>query len=335
MNSNILKMDLLFMNRIKKFYTRSWGMVALLLFWGATSCKQYVYDNLASCDRGVYINIYEQTECASAPSYPEVKSLHIYTFDEQDKWLSTTVNTDFRLSSTGEVFVPVPTHGRYSFVIWANIDDHFRLKEFNKESTRKDVLLLLQREGNKAVALGDHKLYVGETPRVIVGEKDSFLPHTQANIREITNRVNVRVVGFENPEEFAIEMHSNNATYMAAGGIFKHEQLSYPTKMEFLPNSKYPNEMDLFARFSTLKLETGRSNDLIIRKLNNGEEIFKADLVGAILLSQNADNINLRCLNDFDVLIKVRKCECPNGYMAIELWVNEWLVHSYELDLGA
>lgn len=322
------------MNRTIKLKIRGWGLLALFLVGVLTSCKHHVYDELASCSRGVYINIYEQTECADAPSFPEVKSLHIYAFDEQDRWVSTTKNTDFRLSATGEILVPVPSHGRYSFVIWANVDDHFQLKEFNKQSTRKDVLLLLQRESQKAVALGQHKLYVGTSPRVVVGSEESFFPHTKVNIREITNRINVRVVGFEKPKEFAIELRSNNGTYVAEGGIFKHEQLSYPTKMEYLPNSKYPNELDLFARFSTLKLETGRSNDLIIRKIDNGEEIFKADLVGAILLSPNANNINLRCLNDFDVLVKVRKCECPNGYMAIELWINEWLVHSYEVDLG-
>lgn len=322
------------MNRINKLKIWSWAVVAVLLAGVTSSCKRHVFDNLASCERGVYINIYEQTECAKAPSFPEVKSLHIYTFNEQDKWVSTTVNKDFRLSAEGEVLVPVPTHGRYSFVVWANVDDHFELKELNNESTRKDVLLLLKREAKKATALGEHRLYVGTSPRVVVGEKEEFAPHTQVNLREITNRVNVRVIGFEKPEEFAIELHSNNATYIAEGGIFKHEQLSYPTTMEYLPNFKYPNELDLFARFSTLKLETGRNNELIIRKLENGEEMFKVDLIGAILLSPNADNINLRCINDFDVLVRMEKCKCPNGYMAIELWINEWLVHSYEVDLG-
>ena len=320
---------------ISKLEIWSWVLVVVLLSVGITSCKQLVFDNLASCQRGVYINIYEQTECAKAPSFPKVKRLHIYTFNEQDKWVSTKIiSKDFRLSAEGEILVPVPTHGRYSFIVWANVDDHFELKDLNNESTRKDVLLLLKREANKAIALGDHSLYVGISPRVIVGEMEEFFPHTQVNIREITNRVNVRVVGFEKPQDFAIELHSNNATYIAEGGIFKHEKLSYPSTMQYLPNKKYPNELDLFAAFSTLKLETGRNNELIIRKLENGEEMFKVDLIGAILLSPNAKNINLRCINDFDVLIRMEKCTCPNGYMAIELWINEWLVHSYEVDLG-
>lgn len=309
------------MNRISKIYASIIGL--LLLGVGILSCDRMIYDNLKSCPIGVYIHVYEQTECASQPLYPSVKKLQIYAFDENDRYVSTVDVEAPLLSKDHEILFPLVRKGYYSFVVWANVDNHFRTQQLIVgKSTKADLLLALKKDQKSAVTLDSHQVYVGSTPTVQVGDNEEmFFVHTQANIREITNRICVTVTGLLTPKDYIIELSSNNTSYTVCGAVMPDKVVHYPTIM------RYTETGDAVARFSTLKLESGRNSILTVKNKNTGKVIFMEDLVGAILLSPSTENINLRCLNDFDVKLKVRKCDCPELYQASQLWINDWLVH--------
>lgn len=293
-----------------------------------------MFDDLARCERGVFLSLYEQTECAVQPSFPALKKVLIYAFDEKESLVSTMEVDNFTPSQENKIFFELPKAGRYSFVVWGGVTDQFfTITPLQKGMSKGVLLLTLKHDRLRAVDLQGVRCYVGTTSEVEVGESDKFFVDVTCNLREFSNRVDVRVLGLKKPENFRIELLSNNVFYAVSGLIMRGIQLFYPADMKLLPNEDDQHSVDLFAHFNTLRLQTGRQNDLIIRNLITDEIVYKADLIGAILLSSHASDINLRCTNDFDVVLKTKVCNCPGGYEVVELWVNDWLVHTYETNL--
>ncbi|SUB78669.1 Fimbrillin-A associated anchor proteins Mfa1 and Mfa2 [Porphyromonas macacae] len=319
--------------KIMKYYKQH---LYILLILSCTylfaSCDSLVYDDLEKCDRGIYINVYEQTECASSPSYPsEIKKLNIYAFDANDVLAAVIQTTDVSLSADRQFYIPLEKSGSYYAVVWGNVDDKLFETIPNKigSSTKKDLLLYLRKnKGLSALNLKGQHIYVGSTPTVQVGEIQNLFAYTKANVREITNRIRVMVEGLIDPEEYTIEVSSANTHYTFDGQIFKAEAMFYPTKVNTT------KEKNLIADFNVLKLESGRASILTVKKIKTGEILFQNDLVGAILLSEFKDtpSLNLRCINDFDVLLKFKHCDCPdNTYVGLTLIVNNWSIHSYDI----
>lgn len=302
----------------------------IIVVFASLSCGKWIYDDMEECPRGVYINVFSQTECAAAPEYPAVGGLHVFAFDENNLFVSSEVFEGVTLAKDYECLMPLKKPGIYSFVVWGGVDQQsFDVKSLTPEKSTKDELLLaLKRQGGLAKDLTNERVYVGETPTVRVELETNLFVHTQANIREITNRINVLVEDVDDAEKFEIELLSANTDYSVKGGIIKNSEVEYPTKVT------YPDDKTLTADFTTLKLESGRKNILVVKEKATGVEIFREDLVGVILLSPSENNINLRCDNDFKVKLKTRRCDCPGGFMITELWINDWMIHSYDIELG-
>lgn len=295
------------------------------------SCEKWIYDDMEECPRGVYINVFSQTECAAASEYPAVGGLHVFAFDENNLFVSSEVFEGVTLAKDYECLMPLKKPGIYSFVVWGGVDQQsFDVKSLTPEKSTKDELLLaLNRHGGIATNLAKKQVYVGETPAVRLELETNHFVHTKANVRELTNRINVLVEDVDDVEKFEIELLSANTDYSVKGDIIKNSVVEYPTEV------KYPGEKTLTADFTTMKLESGRQNILAVKEKATGKEIFREDLVGVILLSPSEANINLRCDNDFKVKLKTRRCNCPGGFMVTELWINDWMVHSYDIVLGS
>lgn len=293
-----------------------------------SACNKYIYDDLDHCQRGIYVNLYEQTVCADAPTYPSVPIVHAYVFDEEGKLVTVHQEIAPVLSPQYECFVPIEKAGTYSVVVWTGIlSDCYNVSTlFPQVTTKEDLLLMLRSEEAQAVSLNGQRLYVGATPLVRLGSEENLFAHTEANLREITNRIRVTLQGIPTPEEYTIEVYANNGAYAISGDIISKANLFYPAhETSFTENS-------ISSEFTTLKLYLDRSSFFSIRHQASGEEIFTEELAGTILSNVALDkNLDLRCTNDFHILLKAKKREDPAGYMVAELWVNNWLVHSYDV----
>jgi hypothetical protein len=70
---------------------------------------------------------------------------------------------------------------------------------------------------------------------------------------------------------------------------------------------------------------------LVVFHKASGKELYRGDLLGTLLLKN--PNVNLACDHDFVVRFTTEdKCDCGT-YTIMEIWVNNWLVHSYEAAL--
>lgn len=294
-------------------------------------CDAVIFEDMLDCPQGVYIKFYSKTPCDVDSLYPaDIKNLHVYVFDASDKYVNVYTADNVTLSKGYEFLVPIYPHGKYSFVAWSGIDDHYTLQNLQAGVTTKDALLLqLKRTADLTENIKGTTLYAGTSPYVFLPDPEeiqaAFYEHTAINMTEYTNRVEVIVEGFTQPENYTVDIAMRNGDYAVKGNILlQGDMLHYPAEYTYTVDK-------LSARFTLLKLETGYDDWLTI-KTKDGKTIFyQEDFLGTLLL-QNPD-VNLSCDNDFVIKFKVE--EDNGSYYVVEIWVNNWLIHTYNTGVDA
>lgn len=292
-------------------------------------CEAVIFEDMVDCPQGVYIKFYSKTPCDADSLYPaDIKNLHVYVFDANDKYVNVYTADDVTLSKDYEFLVPIYPHGKYSFVAWSGIDSHYTLQNLQAGVTTKDALLLqLKRTAEQAENIKGTTLYAGTSPYVFLPDPEvvqaAFYEHTAILMTEYSNRVEVIVEGFEQPQDYVVDIAMRNGDYAVKGNmLLQGDMLHYP------PEYSYADKT-LSAKFTLLKLETGYDDWLTI-KTNDGETIFyQQDFLGTLLL-QNPD-VNLSCNHDFVIRFKVK--ENNETYVVTEVWVNDWLIHTYDTEI--
>lgn len=295
-----------------------------------------IYEDMAECPQGVYVKFYSKTPCAVDSTFiGQVSDLHLFAFDDKDILVSTVQQKNVSLDKDYEVLVPV-SNGYYSVIGWAGVNDKFTTGSFvDGVTTKKEVMLTLKSENDRAVALGMHQVWQGESPVVFLKnpeEVGTMYEHTAVNLREVTNRVNVEIVLHESLAEQAdlqdleIEVLSGNGVINIDGTMpLEQKILTYPSEIKILGNS-------LKTQYSLMKLQSGYNNQITIKNKKKEDIIWQGDLLGSILIKNK--NINFDCENDFNVKFVLKdKCLNCGTYYCWAIYVNDWLVHSYELEL--
>lgn len=304
------------------------------ILWG---CNSLVYDDLSDCPQGVYVKFYSMTPCEVDSTFiGQVSDLHLFAFNEQDMLVSMTALKDVNLDRNNQILVPL-SNGYYSFIGWAGVNDKFTMSSFTEGvTTKKDVMLTLKSQNNRAVALGDHKVWQGISPVVFLedpAEVGTQYKYTAVNLQEVTNRINVEVelhesvLGDTDPRDYVIEISSANGTINIDGTMpLNKEALTYPATIAYTNNN-------LTASYSLMDLKTGYNNLISVKNVVTDELIWQGDLLGTVLLKN--DNVNLACDNDFDVKFVIKdKCLNCGTYICWAIYVNDWQIHSYETELG-
>ena len=318
-----------------------------MILW---SCDSFIYDDLKHCPQGVYVKFYAKTPCASDTTFiGSVPTLTVFAFDKNDKLVTSVTEKNVSLSRDCQVLVPV-SNGDFTFVAWAGVNEKFTIGSFiNGTTTKKDVMLTLNSSSGKAVDLSGTTLWQGESPVVSLPNPDkegSVYKYTAINMREMINHVTVKVELDENtlmedgvvPQDFTVDISSANGTTnidgsMPLGGTI----LNYPAL-----NGRYYNSGGISDTqknnsaswdFAMMDLKTGYNNQLTLHYVKGGKTVFSGDLIGSILLLyENQTNINMACQHDF--VIKFRLTDCCASHISCDIFVNNWLVHSYDTQLS-
>lgn len=324
-------------------------LIATLLL---TSCSKWVFDDLATCPRGVYLHLYSQTDCQSSPTYPEeVREVTLFLFDEQGRLAALQQESGLSLGEGKEVLVPLTADGAYRAVAWAGVDPQlFTTEAFTIGTTTIDDLYTTLRE---EADLRGHTVWQGATERDILltplreGETEQYV-HASINLREQTNRITIIVDGLEHTDDVALSVTGGNVDYLHSGALREQGTLhSYPYEEErvessYDPSMTRPNEAPghngkYTATLTTLRLESGRSTQLTLTGKESGKVLYRNDLYGLIHVAneKSKGEVNVRCQNDFVIYLKVKRCPtCSDGYSLAEIRVNNWGIHSIDVELG-
>ena len=192
--------------------------------------------------------------------------------------------------------------------------------------------------------LEDHKVWQGQSRTIHLPDpaiSGALYKYTAVNLREVTNRIKL-IVEFDRttmkeklPKDLRVKVSSAN-TSMHIDGTTKRNgtPIEYPAQ-----NVVITDDVGEW-NYSLLDLVTGMSNNLKITLEeegdNSGEEkiVFDGDLIASILLRAKESGVSLDCENDFVVKFEIKDycVECWTHF-SCNIYVNDWLVHSYSTDL--
>jgi hypothetical protein len=240
--------------------------------------------------------------------------------------------------------------GDFTFVAWAGINEKFTTGSFvNGTTTKNDVMLTLKSVSGIAENLTGTRLWQGESPVISLPDPDkegSVYRYTAINAKEITNRVTVKVELDENtlmedgilPQDFTVGVTSADGTVNINGSMpLGSTALNYPALNAHYYNSGEISDTQKINSvswdFATMDLKTGYNNVLTLNYVKGNKTVFSGDLIGSILLLyEKQTNINMACQHDF--VIKFILTDCCASHISCDIFVNNWLVHSYETQLG-
>ncbi|MCD8166146.1 MAG: FimB/Mfa2 family fimbrial subunit [Bacteroides sp.] len=302
--------------------------VTVIIFLLLSSCVKEDEDKCSGL-RGVDIRFYSSTVCQADTVYPQqIGDLLYGVFDEKEILVSYEQLSNVELSAGYSRHVTL-TSGLYTVVAWSGIDpEYYTVSGWQIGVTWKsDFLLRVIREGSGVTLPADISLFYGESPALYIPESkgpETYYAWAAVNMMEITNRLTVSVEGLSDPEAFEVFIEVDNGSMNVNGSMAADEVIEYQAT-ESVTGSV------LTASVVLLKLETGITNTLVIRSRTTGTEVFRGNLLGTLLLKN--PEVNLACDHDFTIRFTAEdQCECGT-YIMTEIWVNNWLVHSYDFEM--
>ncbi|WP_291585568.1 FimB/Mfa2 family fimbrial subunit [Bacteroides sp.] len=283
------------------------------------------------CDysQKLIVSLYSKSLCETDTVYPAgVKDIILCVFDKNDVLVTYVHKEGVILKKGYTEEVSVSGKGIHTVVVWSGINtQYFEINQLQLgKTTKEDWLFRLKRSQHIAVLMEDVQVYTGESRAVYLdGGTSGISEHTSVNLQEITNRLTISVEGLDrNKEEYEVYIESGNGSMKVSGSLADDETVRYNPVTS--SDSERINE-----KFYLLKLETGHNNTIVIRNKISGKELYRGSLLGTLLLKN--PEVDLNCDHDFIIKFTAQdQCECGT-YTIKEIWVNNWLVHSYDAEM--
>ena len=341
----------------------AFGLAALL---GLTAgCKQdIVKPEKPKAPGVVYVKLYNTTCKADSIGLNTQSNVHLLAFDEDNRLAASTELKDIDLGNKQkgftEVRFPIKSDTLdqdrvYNIYAWTGLNGKFSADA--KIGQKKSEIFASLRSGAESqyVNLGSDRVYFGQANHSVV-LKDSAKngtreQHIAVSVGELTYRLNVSVVldksmlGRVNPpsiREFGLEIKSGNGTYN-----FDASHALNSAIMTYQPNGPVVyNDTALVAKYTVMDLQTGLGSQVRISHSRNGltRDVempidIQYDLVAAILAyaskPENKFSFNLNCEHDIDLKFLIKdKCDGCGQYMCTGVFINDWLVHTFDTELG-
>lgn len=329
-----------------------------------SGCESMFHDDLDNCPQAVYVKLYNTTCKADSIGLNTQSNVHLLAFDEDNKLAASAELKDIDLGNKQKGFTEVrlpiksdtPDQDRvYNIYAWTGVNGKFSAEA--KIGDKKDQVFASLRSGAESqyVNLGSDRVYFGQAGRSVVlknpAKNGSQEDHIAVPVGELTYRLNVSVVldksmlGRKNPpsiREFGLQINSGNGTYNYDGTHAINSAIN-----GYQPNGPVVyNDTALVAKYTVMDLQTGLGSQVRISHSKNGQirdvEMpidIQHDLIAAILAyaskPENKFSFNLNCEHDIDLKFLIKdKCDGCGQYMCTGVFINDWLVHTFDTELG-
>lgn len=329
-----------------------------------SGCESMFHDDLDNCPQAVYVKLYNTTCKADSIGLNTQSNVHLLAFDEDNKLAASAELKDIDLGNKQKGFTEVrlpiksdtPDQDRvYNIYAWTGVNGKFSAEA--KIGDKKDQVFASLRSGAESqyMNLGSDRVYFGQAGRSVVlknpAKNGSQEDHIAVPVGELTYRLNVSVVldksmlGRKNPpsiREFGLQINSGNGTYNYDGTHAINSAIN-----GYQPNGPVVyNDTALVAKYTVMDLQTGLGSQVRISHSKNGQTRdvempidIQHDLIAAILAyaskPENKFSFNLNCEHDIDLKFLIKdKCDGCGQYMCTGVFINDWLVHTFDTELG-
>lgn len=238
------------------------------------------------------------------------------------------------LTEATAIEVPVANKSgeRYRYTMWVGVSPKlYSMSDLTPSSHNK------HQECTLALKLSDLDIFTGLLPEPLyftTGTVDCPIPLEGSSIRvpvapnltRYSNNFDIHITKLPSRVLYPlqIQIEDNNAAYDFMG------QLTNPTK-HVIYQADLPNEgTTRSTRLSTLRLDDPKTRPLLsIVRPDTGAKIFTYNLKELL-----AKKLEYRPECQFEYDIEIRLQELPdNTHYAIEIIIDGWKVHSYEIEL--
>lgn len=303
-----------------------------LFFIGITLClflsgciRDYLDDDECVEGGGLTVTLYSQSPCQTDSVLPDfVYDIVVAVFDENNVLVSHHLDSEIVLTKDFSTQMNLLS-GSYSVVVWTGIIDDPYVVTYDLENgiTHKNDLLFHIDRSRKIAEAINKRIYYGEASVTHTEEVSRRFEYTKigVNLLEVTNRFTVEMEGLsDHVEDYEIVMESDNGAMYINGRIADDELITYEPVVVIADGI-------IHAQFTLLKIDRSHINTLIIRNKIDGTELFRGDLLEALLLKN--PQLDLNCDHDFTLHFLF-----DEAYDTItKIWVNNWLVHSHNTEL--
>jgi hypothetical protein len=290
-----------------------------------------VYDKLDDCPQGINVHFFSKSVCDVNPVYPSLSGLKLFVFDENNNLVAFRDAGNDEIAASYSKTLKV-RNGLFTVVAWGGLStDAINVQEIKEfTTTKKDALFrMIQNASGEISSPEGTRIYFGESQPIFLpdpAEYGSIFKQAEVNMQEVTNRLTVQIEGLPQNNDFEITIESENSGMNLDGSVDQGSLVKYVSTTPVFDTAGV-----LQANLTTLQMLSGYNTALVIKNKTLGTELYRGDLLGTLLLKN--PNVNLACDHDFTIRFTVAdKCDCGN-YMIMEIWVNNWLVHSYSTDL--
>ncbi|MCD8073047.1 MAG: FimB/Mfa2 family fimbrial subunit [Alistipes sp.] len=306
-------------------------IASALILWGGCVNQSHTSDGCGDQVQGLEVSFFSRSRCQLESYYPEeIENILLFIFDGEGI-LAYYRNLE-EVELDGDYSVILDTDpGLYTVLGWAGIDPAYfeTTNPVVGTTTKDDLLFSVHRTGDTAVDLSGASVFFGQGNAVYVEAAgpggEARYSKVSVNLLEVTNRIGISVEGLPTrAEDYRITIESDNGSMTYQGEIAGDDLLTYQSPLSY-------GEGYVEGSFTLLKLETGHQYYIVVRNIVSGTELYHGSLLGALILKN--PQVDLQCDHDFTIRFTGEdQCDCGT-YTITEIWVNNWLVHSYETDL--
>lgn len=324
-------------------------IAAVLLGLLGTSCDKAIYDGPGECQISVRFRFDFNLKYADA-FRNEVKSVAVYVFDQEGKFVTKATESGVPLTQEGYVLeIPGLPSGIYDVVAWCGLEDDDSFSVADPATKTELVCRMKTASRTKATETYSNQHFGGLFYGYVEKADLKNLPPGSVNtvvIPLVKNTNNIRVLLQSintdinlTPEQFEFAIYDINPELGWDDNITTPIPITYDpfnTKQGSITLNDNTEVMTAaVAEFSVGRLFT-RTTDktrLVITQRSNGQKVFDVPLVDYFLMVKGyytqsmTDQEYLDRQDDYSIVIFLEHKEGPDGwFIAARIYINGWQI---------
>lgn len=339
--------------KIKPLFSLVRSSVLLAAFAILTSCSP-IFEDMPRCELWLEFTFDYNMEYADAFK-PQVKSVDVFVFDNNDKFLLTKKANADELTNGNRMLVSNSLEfGNYKVLTIGGLSDKFRISDLNGQdlvagvTTLQQFMFALQYQSNKVDFNFPH-LYFGEVVEANYSPGNTTHSIYQVKLVRDTNRFNIMLVSMDGTTHTTDIPYTFEIVAPESGAYsWENEPADITSPVTYLPYSLSTGETSdiiVSAQINTLRLLNRSELDykIIVRDTETLTEIWSYNLMTLLLYTKPGTRPDDTALpfqeyldrqGEWNLIFVVTEKPGGGPFLSIGIQVGGWIhwLHDIEIE---